>query len=130
MMMILPLARLAYLVLTSSDVEISRDYASHSFIFLLAVFVALTNQIHKWSHTYSDLPLVVKKLQDWHLLLPRKHHKIHHVSPHDTYYCITTGWLNWPLEKICFWTTLESVIERLTGHQPRADDAKWSRKRD
>jgi ubiquitin-conjugating enzyme E2 variant len=44
------------------------------------------------------LPRTVQWLQDWHLIPPRRHH----VAPHETYFCITTGWLNWLLEETGF----------------------------
>lgn len=92
----------------------------------LGIFATFTNQIHKWSHMHKDLPPLVEFLQQLHIILPRKHHHIHHVAPHETYFCITTGWLNYPLEKLRFWTALEFCIEKLTGHKPRNDDKRWS----
>ncbi|PRD28581.1 UNVERIFIED_CONTAM: transmembrane protein [Trichonephila clavipes] len=80
--------------------------------------------IHKWSHTYFGIPYWVTVLQDFHIILPRRHHRIHHVAPHETYFCITTGWLNYPLEKLGFWTSLEQIIQSVFCCKPRTDDLK------
>jgi len=87
-------------------------------------------QIHKWSHTYFGLPRPIVFLQTLHVLLPRRHHRIHHVAPHDTYFCITTGWLNYPFEMISFWPRLENVVTAVTGAIPRSDDMAWAQKSD
>ncbi|XP_074645005.1 plasmanylethanolamine desaturase 1-like [Tubulanus polymorphus] len=119
---------LTYRFLTWEAEELRAAYPWHSYLFLLAIFVSLTNQIHKWSHTYFGLPRYITIFQDLHIILPRRHHRIHHVAPHETYFCITTGWLNYPLEFIRFWPTLEYLIERITGMKPRSDDMKWAQK--
>jgi len=98
-------------------------------MFSLSVFLLFTNQIHQWSHLYYGLPRWVEFLQNCHIILPKKHHRIHHVSPHETYFCITTGWLNYPLECIRFFPTLEWIIEKLTGVPPRKDDFRWAGKK-
>lgn len=128
MLTVVPLANMAYKLVSLSPEALHQECPWESYVFALAIFVTFTNQIHKWSHTYFGLPRWVIFLQDWHIILPRKHHRIHHVSPHETYFCITTGWLNYPLEKIRFWRFLENVIQGLTGEKPRADDMKWAQK--
>uniref|UniRef100_A0A670XTE3 Lipid desaturase domain-containing protein n=1 Tax=Pseudonaja textilis TaxID=8673 RepID=A0A670XTE3_PSETE len=128
MLTVVPLANMAYKLASLSPETLHQTCPWECYVFALSVFATLTNQIHKWSHTYFGLPRWVIFLQDWHIILPRKHHRIHHVSPHETYFCITTGWLNYPLEKIKFWRFLENMIEGLTGEKPRADDMKWAQK--
>ncbi|XP_036386264.1 plasmanylethanolamine desaturase-like [Megalops cyprinoides] len=128
MLTLIPLANMAFGFVTLSSVELYHSYSWNCYVFSLAIFITLTNQIHKWSHTYYGLPRWVTLLQDCHVILPRKHHRIHHVSPHETYYCITTGWLNYPLEKTGFWRYLEDLIQGITGEKPRSDDMKWAQK--
>jgi len=104
------------------------QYGFSFFLFMLAILIVCTNQIHKWSHTYFGLPKWVEFLQWSHLILPKRHHRLHHISPHDTHFCITTGWLNWPLHYIHFWPRLEALITALTGAKPRTDDLAWATK--
>ncbi len=99
------------------------------FLWLTCLYVSVTNQIHKWAHTLpSNLPFWVKILQSSHVILSREDHHIHHVSPHARYFTITTGWLNYPFEKIGFWEVLEYLITKCTGALPRSDDMKWANK--
>ncbi len=86
-------------------------------------FVMMTNQIHKWSHFEPhELAAPVRWAQKLHLILPPAHHDIHHTAPFDRYYCITTGWLNWPLTKLHFFKGLERLVTAVTGFIPRKDD--------
>uniref|UniRef100_A0A8K9UYK9 Si:ch211-212o1.2 n=1 Tax=Oncorhynchus mykiss TaxID=8022 RepID=A0A8K9UYK9_ONCMY len=111
MLTILPLAHMAYKFLT------------YHALCLRWQSVTLTNQIYKWSHSDFGLPCWVMLLQDCHLVLSQKHHRLH-----QTYYCITTGWSNYPLDKMSFWRRMERLIERMTGHKPQSDDMEWTKK--
>lgn len=112
---------------TYTPEQIASNYNFEMYLFLLVCFVTVTNEFHKWSHTYFGLPKWITTLQDYHLILPRIHHRQHHVSPHEVNYCITTGWLNPPLEAIDFWRRFERLITVTTGAIPRSDDMKWSK---
>jgi ubiquitin-conjugating enzyme E2 variant len=86
-------------------------------------WVMMTNQIHKWSHLDEErIPATVRALQRLHLVLPPAHHRRHHTAPFDTYYCITTGWLNWPLARLGFFRHLERAVTAVFGLVPRQED--------
>jgi ubiquitin-conjugating enzyme E2 variant len=85
----------------------------------------MTNQIHQWAHQPLP-PRPVCVLQSWGLLLGRAEHEGHHRRPHDRRYCITTGWLNRPLDACDFFKHLERLITWSTGLQPRHDDRRFA----
>jgi ubiquitin-conjugating enzyme E2 variant len=84
-------------------------------------WVMATNQFHKWSHMDTP-PALIGFLQRVHLILPPDHHRIHHTAPYNKYYCITVGWLNWPLQALHFFPLAERLITWGTGLLPRQDD--------
>lgn len=122
-MMTLPFMLMAALMNVKQDSLYSLFV--HNFLVLLCVWVSLTNQIHKWSHTYK-LPVYVTFLQEYGIILSKKDHAVHHRNPFDKYYCITNGWLNPLLASIDFWKRLEGVITFVTGVIPREDDMLWT----
>lgn len=91
--------------------------ASFSLAIVSVVFVwvsffgVLTNLFHKWSHQTSSSRWV-KVLQNMHMVLSPKHHRVHHMPPFEHHYCITTGWLNPFLEKINFFPNMEKMLAK------------------
>lgn len=75
----------------------------------LAVFSALTNQIHKWAHQ-PRAPRPVRWLQRAGLILEPRAHALHHAAPHDCHYCITTGWLNPLLDRAGLFAAFERAL--------------------
>lgn len=126
---LVPMGCAIYTLIVWSPEQVRAWYFGYIMLMSLVFFVTFTNQIHKWSHTYGALPFWVEWLQKMHIILPKRHHRVHHVAPHDTYFCITTGWLNHPLHALRFWSTCEWLIERITGMKPRVDDLHWINKR-
>jgi ubiquitin-conjugating enzyme E2 variant len=79
--------------------------------------ILMTNQFHKWSHLEEPKGLVAL-LQRCRLILEPQQHDVHHTPPFDRYYCITTGWLNAPLDWIGFFPRLERFL-RWATRSPR-----------
>ena len=126
---IFPLFLVMIAVPLQTQEQITFWFPGYLYLIALAFFVTFTNQIHKWSHTYSGLPWIIEKLQDWRIILPKRHHRNHHVAPHEVYFCITTGWCDHPLELMRFWTMVEWAIFKVTGFRAREDDSKWTNKK-
>lgn len=85
------------------------------------LLLVLTNEFHKWAHTkHPAAP--VKFMQNIGVLQSYRRHAYHHATPFTSAYCITTGWLNGPLDAIGFWRFAERSIHRATGWVPREDD--------
>jgi len=104
------------------------DMSLHPYLkFTSIVFcwLAFTNQIHKWAHTYKP-PTFVKYLQKYRVILQGKTHNYHHFSPYDRDYCITTGWMNPLFLKLDLWKKMEKAITYFTGAKPREDDKHWT----
>ena len=123
----IPVAALAYGLLPLSESTWGAFAGAFVGSFLLSIFA--TNQIHKWAHQERP-PRLVRRLQSWGVILSPENHEVHHTSPHDTYYCITAGWLNPLLERVRFFERAEHAIRRAQRSASRLTlvdrDAAWA----
>lgn len=76
------------------------------------MFLILTNQFHKWAHL-PEKPEWMLWMQKHRLVLDTPHHEVHHTPPYESYYCITTGWMNPLLFKIRFFPRMEALLAKL-----------------
>jgi len=77
----------------------------------LTAAVAATNQLHSWAHL-RDPPRIVRTLQRAGVILSPAAHRLHHRGDHTRAYCITTGWLNGPLDRHAVFARLEAAVRR------------------
>ncbi len=91
------------------------------FIVVLCLGIFATNQFHSWAHL-TEPPAWIRLVQRSGLALRPEHHAVHHRAPHVGHYCITTGWMNAPLDGIGFFRGLERAITAATGVPPRLED--------
>lgn len=80
------------------------------------LFLIYTNQFHKWAHLPVK-PRWMQWLQERRIILNTDHHQVHHTPPFETYYCITTGWMNPLLYNLRFFPRLEALLEKLGIHK-------------
>ncbi len=67
-----------------------------------------TNLFHKWAHMGRP-PTIVRWLQRGGLILESARHQRHHRD-HGKAFCVTSGWLNPPLDAIRFFPHLERIV--------------------
>ena len=87
--------------------------AAVTVVWTMAVLGASANQAHKWAHMQNP-PVVVRFFQRAGLMLSPEKHAHHHHAPHDTAYCITTGWMNPLLDWLGLWSWLERSLKGTT----------------
>lgn len=122
-MPVIPVMALLLIFKPAVDGEWLNNPMLHVFLLSTAFCVAFTNQAHKASHERRQ-NWIVRKFMNAGLIMSPQHHRIHHSGDFSAYYCITTGWLNGPLDAIGFWRACEKFITATTGAMPRADDKK------
>lgn len=74
--------------------------------------VVATNLFHAWAHAARP-PRLARGLQTSGLILTPARHAQHHRGAHDVAYCVTSGWLNPPLDGVRFFARLDERIARL-----------------
>lgn len=72
-------------------------------------FLTLSNVLHSWAHD-SNAPRLARRLQQWGLIVSPEHHAPHHVWPHRSTYCVTTGWVNGFADRVRLFTYFERVF--------------------
>ncbi len=50
------------------------------------------------------------------LIISREHHAGHHDGTFRKHYCITTGWLNRPLDRMDFFTRVRALLSAVGIH--------------
>jgi ubiquitin-conjugating enzyme E2 variant len=102
---------LAVLAVLAPGVESGFSATAVTLVWTMATVGAWANQIHKWAHS-PDPPRLARFLQRAGLALRPDEHACHHRAPHDSGYCISTGWMNPLLDRLGLWSWLERSLRR------------------
>lgn len=104
---------LILLALWSPHVQSGLAAAGVTIVWTMAVVGAWANEVHKWAHM-ARAPRFARILQRAGLALRPDEHACHHQAPHDSGYCISTGWMNPLLDRLGLWSWLERSLRRTT----------------
>ncbi|MGB5694083.1 MAG: fatty acid desaturase CarF family protein [Polyangiales bacterium] len=102
---------LAVLALLAPSVQSGLGAAALTLVWTMATVGAWANQVHKWAHM-PEAPRMARILQRVGLALRPSEHACHHRNPHDSGYCISTGWMNPLLDRLGLWARLERLLRR------------------
>ncbi|MFA9412102.1 MAG: fatty acid desaturase CarF family protein [Deltaproteobacteria bacterium] len=102
---------LVMLACLAPSVQSGLGAAAVTIVWTMAAVGSWANQVHKWAHM-SRAPRLARILQRAGLALRPEEHACHHRAPHDSGYCISTGWMNPLLDRIGLWPWLERSLRR------------------
>ena len=92
-------------------------------LLVFTVVAVATNQLHKWAHMPA-VPGYVAAMQRTGLILRPRRHAAHHRTQAEAY-CVATGWLNPPLDRIGFFPAVERALVAL-GLPMSATAPRWA----
>ena len=100
------------LVLSGAPDPGAASLLAYSFVLFFALAVFATNQFHKWAHA-AQIARPVRWLQASGLILSPAGHARHHGGDFAQGYCVTTGWMNLPLDAVRLLPRCEAGLRRL-----------------
>ena len=94
------------------------------FLLSLGTVAVLSNLIHRYTHErLCRRPLIIKKLQDFGILISTPEHADHHMYPHKNY-GVVLGFTNQIYDTIGLWRGLEKIIPLKRYPKPGVDAYK------
>lgn len=75
-------------------------------------------QFHQWAHSVKEIPWLAEIAGKARLIVSRREHGRHHVSPYGGVYAIVSGWVNGPADALQVWRRAEVAVWRARGIEP------------
>jgi plasmanylethanolamine desaturase len=94
------------------------------FALWVAVFGALSNEVHCWAHrSPRENGWFIVLLQKSRLIQSPRHHALHHTDPKRDTFCVLTDALNPILDHVHFFRGLEWFVHLVFRVRPRKDES-------